>query len=125
MQSDRVVVVEDSFAPEAGVYTWVIESNLLYGDSLIADLFGLDPKETERGLPMERYAARLHQDDLAEVQHLSGNAMLTGQPFHAEHRLKNAVGDYRWVIATGRCFQDTNSMPLVFSGIVYPIDQLG
>jgi len=37
----------------------------------------------------------------------------------------DASGTYRWSVAMGRCFQNENSMPLFFSGIVYPIDQLG
>lgn len=109
---------------EAGIFTWVVESNLVFGDTLIASLFGLDPAQTTRGLPHEAYFARVHEDDRVETKRLLKQAILDGQPFHAEHRLMDASGTYRWSVAMGRCFQNENSMPLFFSGIVYPVDQL-
>jgi PAS domain S-box-containing protein len=109
---------------EAGIFTWVVESNLIYGDSLVASLFGLDPANAAQGLPFEDYFARVHEDDRDETKRLIKQAILDGQPYQAEHRLMDASGNYRWSIAMGRCFQNANSMPLLFSGIVYPIDHL-
>lgn len=117
---------EDPLGPtEAGIFTWVVESNLIFGDTLVASLFGLDPRQTVRGLPFESYFARVHEEDRAETKRLIKQAILDGQSYHAEHRLMDASGAYRWSVAMGRCFQNENSMPLFFSGIVYPIDQLG
>jgi PAS domain-containing protein len=110
---------------EAGIFTWVLESNLVFGDTSIALLFGLDPTQTTRGLPQETYFARVHDEDRADTKRLLKQAILDGQPFYVEHRLMDASGTYRWSVAMGRCFQNENSMPLFFSGIVYPIDQLG
>ncbi len=112
-------------ATEAGIFTWVVESNLIFGDTLVASLFGLDPRQTVRGLPFESYFARVHEEDRAETKRLIKKAILDGQSYHAEHRLLDVSGAYRWSVAMGRCFQNENSMPLFFSGIVYPIDQLG
>lgn len=110
---------------EAGIFTWVVESNLIFGDTLVALLFGLDPRKTVRGLPFENYFARVHEEERAETKRLIKQALLDGQSYHAEHRLMDASGAYRWSVAMGRCFQNENSMPLYFSGIVYPVDQLG
>jgi hypothetical protein len=101
-----------------------VESNLIFGDTLVASLFGLDPRQTVKGLPFESYFARVHEEDRAETKRLIKKAILDGQSYQAEHRLMNASGAYRWSVAMGRCFQNENSMPLFFSGIVYPIDQL-
>jgi PAS domain-containing protein len=109
---------------EAGIFTWVLESNLIFGDSLVAALFGLDREQISRGLPFEAYLARVHERDRAETKHLIKQAILDGQPYYAEHRLMDASGFYRWSVAMGRCFQNENSMPLLFSGIVYPVDRL-
>lgn len=117
---------EDPSEPnEAGIFTWVLESNLIFGDTLVASLFGLDPRQTARGLPFEAYVARVHEEDRAQTKHLIKQAIVDGQPYHAEHRLMDASGVYRWSVAMGRCFQSENSMPLFFSGIIYPIDLLG
>lgn len=125
MEVENQQDAEDHLAPtEAGIFTWVVESNLIFGDTLVASLFGLDPRQTVKGLPFESYFARVHEEDRAETKHLIKQAILDGQSYHAEHRLMNASGAYRWSVAMGRCFQNENSMPLFFSGIVYPIDQL-
>jgi PAS domain-containing protein len=116
---------DDASTPnEAGIYSWIIESNTLYGDSLIADLYGFDPGEAAAGLPLETYLGRLHDEDQPEIKRLIKKAVLDGKPYHAEHRVRNAEGAFRWVISMGRCFRDQNAMPLIFSGIMYPIDQL-
>jgi PAS domain-containing protein len=109
---------------EAGIFTWVLESNAIFGDTLVAALFGLDPVQIARGLPFETYFARVHEEDRDETKRLIKQAILDGQPYHAEHRLMDASGVYRWSVAMGRCFQNENSMPLFFSGIVYPVDRL-
>jgi PAS domain-containing protein len=109
---------------EAGIFTWAVDSNLIYGDSLIASLFGLDPAKAAKGLPFEDYFARVHEEDRSHTKRLIKQAILDGRPYHAEHRLMDASGEYRWSIAMGRCFQSGDAMPLFFSGIVYPIDQL-
>lgn len=125
MEVENQQDAEDHLAPtEAGIFTWVVESNLIFGDTLVASLFGLDPRQTVKGLPFESYLARVHEEDRAETKRLIKQAILDGQSYHAEHRLMNASGAYRWSVAMGRCFQNENSMPLFFSGIVYPIDQL-
>lgn len=125
MEVENQQDAEDHLAPtEAGIFTWVVESNLIFGDTLVASLFGLDPRQTVKGLPFESYFARVHEEDRAETKRLIKQAILDGQSYHAEHRLMNASGAYRWSVAIGRCFQNENSMPLFFSGIVYPIDQL-
>ena len=109
---------------EAGVYTWLLSQNILYGDTLIASLFGLDPEETTRGLPIEAYLARVHEEDIKTARRLINKAVLDGLPYQTEYRVMNAQGHYQLVIALGRCFHDRNAMPVIYSGLVYPIDQL-
>ena len=49
--------------PDAGFYAWDIPDNILYADSALAALFGLDAGLAERGLPIENYLERVHPDD--------------------------------------------------------------
>jgi PAS domain-containing protein len=109
---------------EAGVYTWCLSKDLLYGDTLVAALFGLDPDETTRGLPLMSYLERLHDDDRGDVRRQITRAVLNGLPYHAEYRVRNARGEAQHVMSLGRCFQDRNGMPVLYSGIVYPVSQL-
>ena len=42
---------------DAGIYTWSLSDDRLYGDTAIAALFVLDPEQTIRGLPLSHYPA--------------------------------------------------------------------
>lgn len=80
MEVENQQDAEDHLAPtEAGIFTWVVESNLIFGDTLVASLFGLDPRQTVKGLPFESYFARVHEEDRAETKRLIKQAILDGQ----------------------------------------------
>ena len=116
--------VDDGEAIEAGVFSWFLANDTLYGDSLVADVFGFTPEDTAKGMPLDRYVARLHPDDRERAKRLIARAVADGQPYHAEYRTVCTEGRTRRVIALGRCFRDHNDMLFIYSGIVYPIDQL-
>lgn len=110
--------------PEAGIFTWLLEQDLVYGDTSVAAHFGLDPDHTVTGLPIGAYLESVHKDDRAGLSQAISSAVRGGQPFHAEYRVKDAHGSFRVVVALGRCFRDTLGNPTVYSGIIYPLDLL-
>jgi PAS domain S-box-containing protein len=109
---------------EAGIYTWCLEHDTLYGDTAIATLFGLDPGATLKGLPVTDYIARVHPEDQGAVATLIRRAIEEGDPYRAEYRVMDATGEIRSVIAFGRCFRDGAGIPVHYAGIVHPIDRL-
>ena len=109
---------------EAGIYTWSLSDDRLYGDSAIAALFGLDPLKTIRGLPLSEYMNRVHLDDREALGIAISEAVKTGQAYYAEYRVKDATKQYVQVMAMGRCFRDVTGKPALYSGIIYPVDQL-
>lgn len=109
---------------EPGVYTWIVATDLHYGDSMVATLFGLKSQDTQRGLPVARYLERIHIEDRAGVSRLIAKAVSDGQPFYAEYRVVGAKGLICHVIDIGRCYYHSNGMPHLCSGIVYPVSQL-
>lgn len=111
-----------SIEQESGIFVWILEDDALYGDSAVADLFGLDPALTTNGLPATRYLERIHADDLPVVSRLLAHAIATGAPYRAEYRVANRHGHYRQVMAFGRCFRDGKGEPAYYSGIVHPLD---
>jgi len=64
-----MIGAEFTDATEPGIYTWDLDEDLLYADTLVAALFGLDPAETVEGLPLESYLARMHPNDRPTVEH--------------------------------------------------------
>lgn len=117
----------DSYAKpveEAGIYTWCLEHDTLYGDTALAALFGLDPAATLRGLPVTDYIARVHPDDQGTVAQMIREAVEDGGPYRAEYRVMDASGSIRPVMAFGRCFRDSTGIPVHYAGIVHPVDNL-
>ncbi len=109
---------------EAGIYTWSLENDRLYGDTAIAALFGLEPAETIRGLPLMSYLDRVHTDDRPMLAALIAKAVEDGLPYNAEYRVQNALNEFELVMAVGRCFRDPAGNPSIYSGIIYPVEKL-
>jgi PAS domain-containing protein len=119
-----MVPEHESEIVEAGIYTWFVSSDTLFGDTLIAALFGLSANRSVGGLPLGDYTSRIHPDDRDRVKRLIKQTTLDGQPYHAEYRVLNAFNEHKQVIALGRCFPDPHGNPFIYSGIIYSIDQL-
>jgi PAS domain-containing protein len=117
----RETYFSDPDQPEAGIFTWDISTNRLYADGLVAEYFGLTAAETELGLPQERYLARVHPEDIAQVAEANRYAILTGEPYQLAYRVERSDGSWAEVIAFGRCFYSPGGEPSHFSGIVYPV----
>jgi PAS domain S-box-containing protein len=109
---------------EAGIYTWSLGDDLVYGDTTVAAIFGLDPAETLTGLSISEYVQRIHPDDRGDVARLISAAVRDGRPYHSEYRAIDADGEVRRVISLGRCFRDRSGEPVHYAGIVYPVDRL-
>lgn len=106
--------------PDAGLFTWDMNADLVYADSALAALFGLDAAETERGLPVQAYLDRVHPDDVAGLAKQISDAIIAQHPTVQHYRSMNATGSYVRVSAFGRCFRDRNNNPIHYAGIVVP-----
>ena len=108
---------------DAGLYTWDLGTDMLYADSALAELFGLDKAESEHGLPLTRYVERVHIEDRPMLAGAIRQAILTGQPFQESYRVHKSNGDAVRILAFGRCFRDGQGMPRFYAGIVFPMPQ--
>lgn len=106
---------------EAGIFSWNVGDDVLYADTAVAFLFGLDPQETLAGLPGQRYLDRIHPDDRPATAALWSEAIQTGKPYHAEYRVTGLDGNERLVMAFGRCFRQPTGDPTHYAGIVHPV----
>jgi len=123
-RGDRLFLTEISTdrMPDAGLFTWDLNSNLVYADSALAELFGLDPAETEHGLPVQTYLDRVHPDDAPTLAKQINDAIIAEHPTVQEYRSRKADGSYVYVSAFGRCFRDRNNNPVHYAGIVMAMD---
>ncbi|OCJ12891.1 diguanylate cyclase [Rhizobium sp. AC44/96] len=108
--------------PDTGLFTWDMNDDLVYADSALAELFGLDPTETERGLPVQTYLDRVHPDDVAALAKQISDAIIAQHPTVQHYRSQKADGSYVRVSAFGRCFRDREDNPIHYAGIVVPAE---
>jgi PAS domain-containing protein len=106
--------------PDPGLFTWDLSSDLVYADSAVASLFGLDPSMTERGLPIRTYLERVHPDDRASLAKQISDAIIAEHPTEQFYRTLGLLGKYNAVRVFGRCFRDKTDNPVHYAGVVIP-----
>ena len=92
-------------AVEAGqiaAWTWDTATDLVVGDRLLAEMFGVDPAAALAGLPLERYLPAIHPDDVGRVSAELRRAASKGQLGDLEFRVAAPGGPLRWVVSRGR-----------------------
>jgi PAS domain S-box-containing protein len=119
-QSVHAFEIFEDVAADAGIYTWDIVRNLVFADSAIAELFGLDPAATVRGLPLETYLRRVHPDDQPQLARKISEVLVADIAQQDTYRVQGRDGRYRLVAAFGRAFRDHSGSPVLYSGIIVP-----
>ncbi len=104
----------------SGIYIWVIATDTVYSDSLVAGIFGFSDNDARRGLPLGDYLARMHPDDLPRVAKSIHDTMISGEPFSEQYRVCRPDGTMMEITAFGSCFSDGNDEPSHYSGIIFP-----
>ncbi|WP_103309138.1 MULTISPECIES: PAS domain-containing sensor histidine kinase [unclassified Pseudomonas] len=112
-----------SAGPLLGSFVWDIQADTLSGDERFARTFNYPPDCPLDALPIEIAREGIHPDDLEEVNQRVELTVRTGTPYSAEYRVRRLGGDYRWVLASGRCEFDRTGRPLRFPGVLIDIDE--
>ena len=109
--------------PDAGFYSWDIPENVLYADSALAAIFGLDPDLAEKGLPIEAYLERVHPDDRPRLAKTIRDSIVGHHPQQEIYRVMDGSNTYVSVVSYGRGFRDTSGNPVRYVGIVVSDDE--
>lgn len=97
--------------PDTGLFTWDMNDDLVYADSALAELFGLDPTETERGLPVQTYLERVHPDDVAGLAKQISDAIIAQHSTVQHRRSQKADGSYIRVPRSEDAFGTVKTTP--------------
>ena len=119
-----VELFEDA-ASDAGIFTWDIEKNLVFADSALAELFGLDANDTLCGMPLEDYLQRVHPEDRPALAKIISTTIIAEVPQQGTYRVEGSDGRFRSVAAFGRAFRNRDGSPVLYSGIVVPSGSSG
>lgn len=107
----------------AGVGTWLwdIREDSVTADERFLSLFGIVDGSADATIPIERFFAAIHPDDLAAVRTAIEQAIATGDHYIQEYRVLQSDGTVHWITAQGRCSFDSDGRPIRFPGVAFDI----
>jgi len=108
-------------ATEVGVWHWDVRGDEVLADANLMRLFGLG--DAEAVLPLARFLACIHPDDLQRVQEAVTAALSQPGAFDDEYRVVQADGQVRWIHARGRVEVDGDGAPQSFPGVVVDVTE--
>lgn len=103
-----------------GVWDWDVAGGLIYTDANCARLFGLDPIDTARGLPLDVYLRAVNPEDLPAVAAAIQRCVEIGGQFDVQCRL-TTTDPARWIRGIGNCTLDGKRAPLRFPGAIIDV----
>lgn len=118
-----------AFVPDAltasQVGTWETDPLRDYtlSDATTASLFGVDPDQAAKGLPLATYVRAVHPEDRAALYDTLGRVREHGGLFVIEYRTYPTPGDLRWVLARGRYGREARTGAVTGRGIVIDITE--
>lgn len=99
-----------------GFYSWNVPENRVYGDDVIAFIFGIPPRELAEGAPIERLILRIDDGDRPRVAKAIHTAIVTGEPYDSEYHIVHLSGQMLRISANGCCLRDATGTPSIYTG---------
>jgi PAS domain S-box-containing protein len=112
-----------SAARDMGTFDWDIRADRCIADHRFCTIFGIDPEDGKRGLPMAAALANAHPEDRPEVERRTRHTLETGEDFIMDYRVQTTPGMLRWVSARGNCLRTEDGTPVRFTGVVLDITE--
>lgn len=103
-----------------GVWDWDVIGGLIYTDANCATLFGLDPIDTAKGMPLDVYLRAINSEDLPAVVAAIQACVENGGRFDCQCRLTTS-DQLRWIRGIGNCTLGDSREPLRFPGAIIDI----
>lgn len=106
-----------------GSFVWDIKANLLSGDERFARTFCFPAEQSLQHMSPDTASARIHPDDLPQVEQQVQQALKNGGAFNAEYRIRRPDGSYSWVLASGCCELNEQGEAFRFPGVLIDIHE--
>ncbi len=91
-------------ATKAGIWDWDISNNTMVVNDRYLTMLG--DNTTQSPITTEYYRDRLHPDDRDRILNQIQNSQFSpDDQYHAEFRLRNGDGSYRWIQSIGKIIQ--------------------
>jgi PAS domain S-box-containing protein len=97
------------------------EGDWLYISPALENILGYTPAEwLAHPSPLGTLA---HPDDLPAVRAAEEESLLTGEPLHAEYRMKAKDGRWVWILDEAAVVRDEQGTPLFMQGVMYDMTE--
>ena len=97
------------------------EGDWLYISPAIEGLLGYTPEEwLANPAPL---GTLTHPDDLAAVRAAEEASLRTGEPLHAEYRMRAKDGRWVWILDEAAAVRDEHGAPLFLQGVMYDMTE--
>lgn len=106
-----------------GIWDWDVQRDLVVADQRFATLYGVEPEQAARGVPIGEFMASIHPSDVKALGEKIDGAVETGAPFAHEYRIVQPDGAARWVSTHGQCARDERGSPTRFLGVAFDITE--
>jgi len=110
-------------AGAVGTWEWHITDDRLVAGKEFARTFGVDPESAQRGVELDQFVAKIHEDDRDRVEDRIEAAVAACGDYETEYRVWNADDELRWVLARGQVASDADGDPIRFSGVLVDITE--
>lgn len=97
------------------------DGDWLYISPALENVLGYTPQEwLEHPSPLGTLA---HPDDLPAVRAAEEESLQTGEPLHAEYRMKSKDGRWVWILDEAAVVRDEQGTPLFMQGVMYDMTE--
>ena len=111
-------------ASQVGIWETDFENDRTVADATTAALFGLDPAQAARGLPLAAYVQAIFPPDREEFATNINRVCEHGGLLVAEYRVRSLANGVRWLLARGNYKRDDNTGEVIGRGIVVDISEI-
>jgi len=106
-----------------GTWDWNLHDNVVTADDQFAEMFGIEPLYAGLGVPLSRFFAAIHPDDLPGVKAEIERALAAVDEFRCECRVRTGDGDVRWIVASGLPRRDAEGRVHRFPGVAIDVSE--
>jgi PAS domain-containing protein len=116
----RLLVINDNKNGDmvTGIYSFIVPEDRVYGDQVIASVFGISLEALAEGVPIAEVIRCVKDGDRQRLARSVHDAILTGGLYKENYRVVHPDGREIAVSAIGRCLRDARGGPSIYSGIV-------
>lgn len=104
-----------------GIWDWDLVTHNIYCNDRLYEITGLSSSKVKANYDI--FCRLLHPDDRLRISQAVGEHLQNNTELDVEFRLLHTSGEYRYCIARGKAWRDSNGRPFRMSGIVSDITE--